>query len=290
MNKHAAFFLSMGFAAIGLSAAPVRNGAVEVELVCAVASIQPGQPFTVALRMQHDPHWHTYWLNPGTGYPTSLVWTLPAGFTAGKIEWPVPSAVRDAAGKVTGYGYEGENLLMVKITPPAGLATGSNITLRASAEWLMCQEICMPGSAEVMLNLPVNAEVHLPDEKWAEKIAGFKGRLPVVLLPGWSADATRKGAVVELHLKAMSGARPLANSLYFFSVDGLIDYEQSQSVKVVRDGYVFRLPVAESADGNAQRLVGVIRAENGWSKSGEAVGLRVDVPIRPPAAVTKISP
>ena len=61
-----------------VAAAPARKGAVEVELVSEVASIAPGQPFTVALRMQHEPHWHSYWLAAGTGYATSLAWTLPA--------------------------------------------------------------------------------------------------------------------------------------------------------------------------------------------------------------------
>ena len=45
---------------------------VQASLVAADASIQTGQPFTVALRFVHDPHWHTYWFNPGTGLPTSL--------------------------------------------------------------------------------------------------------------------------------------------------------------------------------------------------------------------------
>lgn len=56
---------------------PVKKGAVEVSLVSDAATIEAGKPFTVALRMQHDPHWHSYWLAPGTGYATSLKWTLP---------------------------------------------------------------------------------------------------------------------------------------------------------------------------------------------------------------------
>jgi thiol:disulfide interchange protein DsbD len=280
MNKHAAYILSIGFAAIGLSAHSVRNGAVEAELVCAVASIQPGQPFTVALRMQHDPHWHTYWLNPGTGYPTSLVWKLPDGFKAGAIEWPVPGFIRNTDGKLTGYGYEGENFLLVRITPPADLPIGTRVQLQATAEWLMCNEVCVPGNANLHMDLPVSGVAPEPEEKWALMIAGFRERLPVVLPLGWSADATQKDTVVELHLKVGSGERPLANSLHFFSANGLIDHEQPQAVRVVPDGYVFRLSVAESVDANATRLVGVIRADTGWGKSGEAFGLWVDVPIR----------
>jgi DsbC/DsbD-like thiol-disulfide interchange protein len=39
--------------------------------VPAVTGVQPGRPFDVALRLAHDPHWHTYWINPGTGLPTT---------------------------------------------------------------------------------------------------------------------------------------------------------------------------------------------------------------------------
>ena len=62
------------------------GNAVGAQLVSDAAAIVPGQPFTVALRLQHDPHWHSYWIAPGTGYPTSLAWTLPEGFKAGEIQ------------------------------------------------------------------------------------------------------------------------------------------------------------------------------------------------------------
>ena len=36
----------------------VKNGSVVAQLVTDAAAIVPGQPFTVALRLQHEPHWH----------------------------------------------------------------------------------------------------------------------------------------------------------------------------------------------------------------------------------------
>jgi thiol:disulfide interchange protein DsbD len=73
--------------ALGLAhAKPVRNGAVEAELVPAVTSVQPGQAFDVAVRLAHDAHWHSYWINPGTGLPTTVKWMLPAGWQAGNIQ------------------------------------------------------------------------------------------------------------------------------------------------------------------------------------------------------------
>jgi DsbC/DsbD-like thiol-disulfide interchange protein len=58
---------------------------VQASLVAADASVRPGRPLTVALRLVHQPQWHTYWINPGTGTPTTLAWHLPPGWTAGAI-------------------------------------------------------------------------------------------------------------------------------------------------------------------------------------------------------------
>jgi len=71
-------FRRLPFLLLALAAAwaPGLRGAapspVKGSLVAATTAVQPGQPVTVALRLQHDPHWHTYWLNPGTGLPTTL--------------------------------------------------------------------------------------------------------------------------------------------------------------------------------------------------------------------------
>ena len=91
--------------AFALAASASAQTQVKASLVAADASVQPGRPLTVALRLQHKEHWHTYWINPGTGLPTSLSWKLPAGWKAGEILWPAPMVLRDTRGNVTGHGY-----------------------------------------------------------------------------------------------------------------------------------------------------------------------------------------
>ena len=54
-------------------AQPVRTGHVTAELVAREAGVQPGGQVAIGLRLQHIPHWHTYWRNPGdSGLPTTL--------------------------------------------------------------------------------------------------------------------------------------------------------------------------------------------------------------------------
>ena len=87
--------------------------------------------------MEHEPHWHSYWLNAGTGYPTRLKWDLPAGWSAGVIQWPTPILIKDSKGNVTGNGYDKLLYLPVTLTPPADLRAGEDVTLKAAASWLM---------------------------------------------------------------------------------------------------------------------------------------------------------
>src|SRR3954452_8038777 len=143
---------------------------VQASLVAADASVQSGHPINVALRFVHDPHWHTYWVNPGTGLATKLTWKLPPGWSAGEIQWPAPHVLKDSQGNIVGNGYEGELFLPVTLTPPANLKPGEKIELHADADWLMCEDVCVPGDAKLSLTLPVTADTPQPDSISGEKI------------------------------------------------------------------------------------------------------------------------
>jgi thiol:disulfide interchange protein DsbD len=136
--------------------APVKTENAQAELVADAASIAPGQPFQVALKLKPREHWHTYWRNPGdSGLATTLEWTLPEGFIAGAIDWPAPKAL--PFGPLTNYGYDAEHWLLVTITPPTDLKA-AQVTLKTRADWLVCEEICIPEGADLELTLPVGKE------------------------------------------------------------------------------------------------------------------------------------
>ena len=79
----------------------------------------PGQPLWLGLVIEHQPHWHTYWKNPGdSGLPTALQWQLSGGVVAGDIDWPAPRKL--PIGPLMNFGYEGKVLLPVALTVPAG--------------------------------------------------------------------------------------------------------------------------------------------------------------------------
>ena len=147
--------LAAWLAVSGAAAQPVRVDAVEVELVAQHDAAVPGATLMLGLRIRHDPHWHTYWRNPGdSGLPTRLALELPEGWKAGEIAWPAPRRI--FVGPLANYGFEDEILLPVPVSVPAGAAAGT-VRIGGRAQWLMCRDVCIPGEAELSLSLPVAA-------------------------------------------------------------------------------------------------------------------------------------
>ncbi len=281
--------LASALAALALLAAlsPAARAQVAASLVSADASVQPGRPFTLALRLVHKPHWHSYWVNPGTGLPTTLKWSLPEGWKAGDIQWPAPQLLLDTRGNVIGNGYDGDLLLPVTITPPAGLAPGSTVTVPVAADWLMCQEECVPGSAKLSISLPVSADAPKPDPEWGAKIRAVLSQLPAAD-PSWSVSAASDAKGVTLTVAAVGtagGAARTPEGIHFFPEDENIPSDQPQSVvSDGKGGFVITIPVP--ADGTKDTtaapaapttsLVGVLTSKQGWRADGSLPGLKVD--------------
>lgn len=133
----------------------VRVEAVDVDLVASHDAAIPGASIGVGLRIRHDPHWHTYWRFAGdSGLPTRFDLTLPTGWEAGEITWPAPTRLN--IGPLSNYGYEGEVILPVRVGVPKSERSGVAV-VRARAQWLMCREVCIPGEADLSLELPVRS-------------------------------------------------------------------------------------------------------------------------------------
>jgi thiol:disulfide interchange protein/DsbC/DsbD-like thiol-disulfide interchange protein len=267
---------------------------VTASLVAADAGVKPGAPFTVALRMVHRPHWHSYWVNPGTGLPTTLSWTLPAGWTAGEILWPAPKVLEDTRGNVIGNGYDGDLLLPVTLTPPADLKAGSTVEISAKADWLMCQDECVPGSAKVSLTLPVSAGSPGQDPTWGARVRAVLAQLPAAD-PSWTPSATRdaKGVTLLVQSTGDSGSPSRApGGVHFFSTDATIASDVAEAVvSDGKGGFVLTLPVSPDGPKDVGRLVGVLTSNQGWKPDGSLPGLAIDVAFgAPPSPAAASAP
>ena len=151
---------------------------VDAELVAEMTGVAPGQDAWIALRLDHMENWHTYWKNPGdAGLATRINWTLPEGVTAGEIVWPTPKRIELPADLVD-FGYEDEIYLQVPLSIPASFQEES-LDISGNAQWLECEDICIPGGAVVSLSLPVLDETQISkNEQWIEGFAITRASIP----------------------------------------------------------------------------------------------------------------
>ena len=164
-----ALLVSAAAPALAAESPPVRTPHVTATLVSDVDAVQPGQALHLGLRLRMAPDWHTYWQNPGdAGVPPELTLTLPPGAKAGDIEWPTPT--RQPEGPVMTYGYTGEVLLPVAVTPGSG-----PLHIEASATWLVCAKVCVPEEGVFTLDLPAGAPAPSAE---APLFAAAAARLP----------------------------------------------------------------------------------------------------------------
>src|SRR4029077_4231379 len=165
--------IAIAFAAVPAARAagpPDPQELVQVELVAETASVASAATLWVDVHFAIKPGWHIYWRNPGdSGLPTAIEWNLPPGFSAGSILWPVPE--RCVQGGLANYGYAGSADLLVPITAAKDLLPGSTAGLAGEASWLVCPDICIPGSAKLSLSLPVAAGPVAPDPTVAARFA-----------------------------------------------------------------------------------------------------------------------
>ncbi len=176
---------------------------VKASLVANATAIAPGQPFEVGVLLEMAPGWHTYWEYPGdAGLPTSIAWTLPDGFVAGPIQWPLPYRVVEP-GNIEVYAYKDRVLLLTAIVAPAEIKEPT-VTLRAKVDWLVCAEICIPGSADLELSLPVGAQSTAAN---AELFEQFRAILPAATAPPYELTWNRSGTSLELNVSGLKGVK-----------------------------------------------------------------------------------
>ena len=254
---------------------PAAQAQVKASLISADRSVQPGRPVTVALRLEHEPSWHSYWRNAGTGFPTRLEWHLPAGWSAGEIQWPVPILIKDPHGSVTGNGYDGVLYLPVILTPPADAKPGTQASLKATANWLMCADVCIPGSAELSLALPVSAAPMAQDDALRAQMAMHAPQEPV----GWTLAANRTDRAVTLHIDAPDAI----SSTHFFADEEFIQYDGPQAAAGGPKRLALTLPLAEDARAAPDKLAGILAYTDA---AGVYRGVHVDIPFTSAAAMT----
>ena len=283
----------LAFSASTARAAPlVKTEHVEAELVTDRATAQPGKPMLVGLKLRMEPHWHTYWKNPGdSGLPTKIQWVLPEGWKAGDIQWPYPQPL--AVGPLMNYGYEDEVVLLTEIVPPPSAKPGA-APLKARAEWLVCKDICIPEKGDLDMALMVALTEAPLNPRWQAHIDRARNMLPVDAR-GWTYASAMQGTSLVVRLTAPEGMSPPAKATFFPERENLIEPAAPQ--KITREGRSLRveMKLVEPVAAGVQTVKGVAVAEGGWPGTGNRKAINVSAPLQSSipiagAAVTSSGP
>ncbi|WP_235835303.1 protein-disulfide reductase DsbD family protein [Piscinibacter terrae] len=233
--------------------AQAQTEQVTARLLAATTAVQPGQTLLVGVQQGIIEHWHTYWVNPGdSGLATTLAWTLPAGASAGPIQWPVPTRI--AVGPIVNYGYANEVTLLSSLRVPQGLRDGDVFDVQAKVDWLVCEDTCIPQQVTLGLSLPVRSGVAAASAD-AARLQQAQARLPSAtsLKPQWRVEGQR------LQLSLPSADLPAHDAAYFFPRRwGVVAQGETQQLQHDKSGWVLSLGAGESPPKTGDAADGVL--------------------------------
>ncbi|HEX8616905.1 MAG TPA: protein-disulfide reductase DsbD domain-containing protein [Thermoanaerobaculia bacterium] len=277
----AAVLLLASFVTFSIHGQAVSTPHVKAELLLEKASVAPGESFDVAVRLQMKEGWHTYWKHPGdSGEPTDVSWTLPAGFTAGEIQWPYPEKISLAP--LTTYGYEGEVMLLVPFKAASDAKPRTTARVTANAYLMVCEKVCIPEEVTLALDVPIGESPVAPSGPNASAFASTRAKLPRGT-DDWKIAATEEGEQFVLRIDPPQGVALDGNVQFFAGSGPLIEYSAPQATSVSGDVVTMRLKRSPYLTGRAARINGILLAANGAAGGGPAA-FELDVPFSAPVA------
>lgn len=231
---------------------------LSVQMVVPPAQVYPGQNFTAGLFFKLAPGWHVYWVNAGdSGEHPIIHWNLPTGITAGAMQFPAPK--RLPLGPLMDFGYEHEVLFPIPMQVAANYTPeGPSAILAGKVNWLVCQRVCIPGSATLSVSRPAfPGAPSSPANTAADQqlIQHFQGTLPQLLPSRDTAQfqSTSKGFA----LTVKTGQRE--NSAEFFPFDqDVINNDAPQPAQFFRNGVRVSLTKDESLSKTPDELHGLL--------------------------------
>ncbi|MBW3552655.1 MAG: thioredoxin family protein [Gemmatimonadetes bacterium] len=253
----------------------------DARLISETAALIPGEPFTLGIHITLDPGWHTYWKNAGdAGAPLVASWSLPEGVVVDSLLHPWPERIPYPP--LVNYGYNDEVVFLVPGRAAGSLRPGDRARIAADLEFLVCEDICIPASARVSIELPVVAAATAAGgSKDASLIDRYRDRLPI-RSDAWEVRAARTESGFVLGARPPGGWPGSMGGAYFFPADpAALDHAAPQPVGRSTDGEA-RLRLTESPylEAEPDRMDGLLVLPEG--SAFDAAGhraLEVAVPV-----------
>ncbi|HEY1805722.1 MAG TPA: thioredoxin family protein [Terracidiphilus sp.] len=238
---------------------PVSAQHLSVQLVSKENGVKFLDTIHAGLYFKLDPGWHVYWSNPGdSGEPPRIDWNLPKTITPGPMQFPAPK--RLPLGPLMDYGYENEVLFPIDISYEPSIKPGTTLKLAAKVSWLVCREVCIPGKANVELDVPVLASEPPPNADMLNLFNRLDGNMPQGIPHAfWTGfQQTPTGFRLEFDT-----GQPESQAEFFPEDQDILNNAAPENVKVVPKGVILDLVKDPTLNSNQAQLRGVLELSGG---------------------------
>ncbi len=246
-------FIPLFYLMFSIAYADTQNH-VQIKLIPSVDTAIAGQSFDLILEQKIDEHWHTYWKNPGeSGLPIQVKWNAPEGVEISAFQWPVPKAL-DVQG-IMNFIYEDTVHLIATVKIPENLQD-KTLSITAHADWLVCEEICIPETGVFSVDLPVGEHAQLVNQgifKSADRA------LPSLYTGLLSLRENGTHFELELEINPFKAGDPIL----FFSEDwGLVKAGSAADIQTKNSKTIFSFPRTDRALADISSFKGVLAQGN----------------------------
>ncbi|MDX2225572.1 MAG: thioredoxin family protein [Verrucomicrobiae bacterium] len=255
----------------GMKSSPKPEDLVQEKVISDFEVLAPGQTFHVGLTLKIKPRWHVYWSNPGeSGIPTTVLLTSSTpGVTFGPVFYPIPK--RFIFGGIISFGYADEVLLVSEASIPPSVRPGDRIDIQARSEWLVCEDICIPGGGSHQLTLPVGKTARA-NPKSGEAIQWSLSQRPEPLSAAPRLVKTKNRFDLEIALPPLSSVAPstVTGATFFPETDksGPTNPELRVLEENQQPVVYMQLPRQEGQE--IQRISGILRLDS-QVKGGKSI-------------------
>ena len=254
-----------------------------LELISEFDTVAPGQEFYLGVRVTLEEGWHIYWRNPGdTGLPTRVTWDAPGELEVGPILWPSP--IRFKLENFINFGYE-DAVTFPFLVKTSELATLSTTAVEANVSWLICKDLCIPGDAQLSMDLNVGKTPMYSSEE--RHLTTVVGKLPMEAGDNGFRSVVTQDGRWSLDLSYLDF--PISSAQFFPDYSDTISYGAQQTLESNSSGLSLRGELSADYKNSVNEFAGTLVVKNEVNREVQSYDL-TRVPEQKTSLERSISP
>jgi suppressor for copper-sensitivity B len=127
----------------------VETPEADIRLISKESATGDREEVTLGLQFALKDDWKVYWRDAGdAGYPPAIDWEGSENLADATMAYPAPHRFSVLGIQSAGYKHDVIYPITVALEQP-----GKAVTAKASVDYLICSDICVPGSADLTLSI-----------------------------------------------------------------------------------------------------------------------------------------